>query len=195
MMQFHRVVTNVQKQGGGGGGGEREKSYSPMLLYQTPPPPPPGALPLISPSAESDFWPTMLSREQRCYNWKVWSWRGWLPWWDTGFATWVAHQWPPTHDDEKVSHLLKRMESQRGESNQRRPLTSLTPNYHWAKSTHPYLWVIGLPCHKAVAKRPVTGAALLMIPKTSSKAIYAKKNKKKRTSNCKSAHLGDPTAV
>ena len=38
---------------------------------------------------------------------KIWSWWGpllfGLPWSDTCFATWVAHQWPPAHNGERMS--------------------------------------------------------------------------------------------
>ena len=58
------------------------------------------------PGAESDFWPTMLSREQRGYHNYIGSCWGpllcWLPRSDTHFATWVAHQWPPAHNGEKI---------------------------------------------------------------------------------------------
>ena len=39
--------------------------------------------------------------------WKIWSWWGsllcWLPWLDMCFATWVAHQWSPAHNGERIS--------------------------------------------------------------------------------------------
>ena len=52
--------------GGGGGGGRRKKrethreSHSLHKKHQSPPPPPQ--------PAKSNFWPTMLSREQRGYK-------------------------------------------------------------------------------------------------------------------------------
>ena len=60
----------------------------------TPHPPPP-----------SNFWPTMLSREQRVIKnlILVGSILCWLPWSDTCFATCVAHQWPPEHNGERIS--------------------------------------------------------------------------------------------
>ena len=67
------------------------------LPYPPPPPPPP-----------SQIWCLAHNAKQKADELsKTWSWWGpllcWLPWSDTCFTTWAAHQWPPVHNGERIS--------------------------------------------------------------------------------------------